>query len=230
MIDVIYLKNISVKNIIKNLTMSISSKKLITIFGKSGIGKSTLLKVISNNVEYEGEIFFNNKNICEFKPNYYRAMVNYLPQEPILFGQTPYDNFFMLKNLKIHKNLSFTDDKICRYLEELQLPKGILNKSIASLSGGEKQRIALVRSILINPKFILLDEPTSALDVFSEEVIFNFLKKLSENIGIVIVSHSKNIIMNSDIKILLMKNGYKIFESDFDENFIYQTIKEENEK
>jgi ABC-type dipeptide/oligopeptide/nickel transport system ATPase subunit len=112
----------------------------------------------------------------------------------------------------------------------LQLSKDILDKNITLLSGGEKQRIALIRSVLINPKFILLDEPTSALDIFNEEVIFNFLKKLSKKLGIIIVSHSKNIIINADIKILLDKNGYKIFENDIDEKFIYQIIKEENEK
>lgn len=230
MSDTIYLKNLFVKNIIKDLTISFSSQKIITIFGKSGIGKSTLLKAMSNNIEYEGEIFLNDKNIQEIKPEYYRSIVNYLPQEPVLFGQTPYENFYMLKKLKIHKNLNFSKDEIYNYLNELQLSKDILDKNINLLSGGEKQRIALIRSVLINPKFILLDEPTSALDIFNEEVIFNFLKKLSKKLGIIIVSHSKNIIINADIKILLDKNGYKIFENDIDEKFIYQIIKEENEK
>lgn len=90
-----------------------------------------------------------------------------------------------------------------RHLEGLGLEAGILDKDALKLSGGEKQRVAMVRSLLLEPDFLLLDEPTSAMDVSSEEISLTYLRKVAQRTGVVAVSHSVELITTADQALLL---------------------------
>lgn len=223
------INKIGVSGILENISFTFYSDKIYSIFGRSGSGKSTLLKAISGNIPFDGDIYLDGESVSEMKPEKHRVLINYLPQEPVLTGKTVKDSFDVLKKLKVHKGLGIDFEYLEKIAADLKLKNGIFLQPVNQLSGGEKQRIALIRSLILRPRFILLDEPTSALDVYNEDIIFKFLEHIKGDIGIIIVTHSRNIILNSDVKILMDKNGIKAFEDIVDEEFIFNIIKDRNE-
>lgn len=134
--------------------------KLIT--GPSGCGKSTLLKIIASLLSpTAGSIFFAGKNINDLTPETYRQQVSYCAQTPALFGDSVYDNLvfpWQIRHQQPDPNALVAD------LLRFGLAENTLEKSINELSGGEKQRVSLIRNLQFLPQVLLLDEITSALD------------------------------------------------------------------
>ncbi|RDY23740.1 ATP-binding cassette domain-containing protein [Romboutsia maritimum] len=190
--DLLSLTNVSFKtnekNILENINIKINKGDLIFILGHSGSGKSTLLKICANLInQTAGDIFLENKNYYEYFPYDLRREVSYISQESCLFGKTVMDNFEFVYNIR---NKMIDYKRINNLLEKFNLNNDYLNKEIHSLSGGEKQRISIIRGILIPPKILLLDEATSALDEKNklkvEDVILGMKE---EGIGIMWVTH-----------------------------------------
>lgn len=167
------------KTILKDITISINQGDYISVVGPSGSGKSTFLKLCCHLVSpTEGSIIYKNKSIMEYNPIDLRKNIAYCFQTPYLFGQTVADNVsfpYQIRGTKVDLK------RVEKLLVLFNLDKTYLEKDLKKLSGGEKQRIALIRTLLFNPEILLLDEVTSALDIENTLVVENVIKSLSEN-------------------------------------------------
>ncbi|WP_064605545.1 ABC transporter ATP-binding protein [Streptobacillus moniliformis] len=175
------------KLIINNYSFYVDKGEILMIKGRSGIGKSTLLRLISGLEEVStGEIFLDGIKITNEKIE--KRNIGYLFQEFALFPHlNVYDNIsFGLSKLKKEEK----KEKVTNLLELIELI-GYEKRYPHELSGGEKQRVALARSLAITPKLLLLDEPFSSLNIELREKLRQDLKGLLKKIGIttIIVSH-----------------------------------------
>ena len=159
-------RNVSFENggnaIIDNISLSIESGDYVSVIGPSGSGKSTLLKLCSHLISpTSGSIVYKEKNFIDYDPTKLRKSIAYCFQTPYLFGDTVIENIrfpFSIRNLRIDQK------RINELFTMFYIPADYLNKDVKILSGGEKQRIALIRTLLFKPEILLLDEVTSALD------------------------------------------------------------------
>ena len=171
--DILSLKNISFKNILTNISLSIPQNGFITLSGPSGSGKSTILKICARMLtKSTGELIFEGEDAAKIPVDKYRMQVSYCFQQPVLFGDTVADNLDF--PFEIRKEPVKRQHEI-ELLERVNLSSSYLEKPIADLSGGEKQRVALIRNLLFKPKVLLLDEVTAGLDVDK------FLQKIWRN-------------------------------------------------
>ncbi|HGN9468938.1 TPA: iron ABC transporter ATP-binding protein FetA [Providencia stuartii] len=186
------------KTILDKVQFDLSAGEFKLITGPSGCGKSTLLKIISSLLSpTSGQIIFNGNDYSTIPPEEYRQQVSYCTQTPSLFGATVYDNLFFPYQIR---KLPFNKDKIYKDLGYFSLPDSILEKGINELSGGEKQRISLIRNLQFLPKILLLDEITSALDEANKVKVNELIHQLAtqQNIAILWVTHDQDEIAHAD--------------------------------
>ncbi|MFU8908107.1 iron efflux ABC transporter ATP-binding subunit FetA [Proteus sp. DFP240708] len=191
------------KTILDDINFELQPSEFKLITGPSGCGKSTLLKIVASLLSpTKGSILFENKDYLTLSPEEYRQQVSYCTQTPMLFGETVYDN---LKFPYFLRKLSVDDKKLAHDLDYFCLPESIMKKGINELSGGEKQRISLIRNLQFMPKILLLDEITSALDEDNKtkvnDVIHQYVK--DQNLAVLWVTHDQNEIKHADDVILL---------------------------
>lgn len=180
--------------ILKNESFSINDGEFVIITGPSGSGKTTLLKILSGTmIPKEGKVFWDNIDI-------YNLPTNKLSNQRLSLSGFVYQDFMLIDELNVYDNLILpqkllknndnnTTNKI---IEELSL-ETILKKYPKQLSGGEKQRVAIARSLINNPKILFCDEPTGQLDYIATKEIMDLLKKLNEtyHITIILVTHEQ---------------------------------------
>lgn len=178
------------KTILKDITISVNKGDYISVVGPSGSGKSTFLKLCCHLISpTEGSIIYKNKSIMEYNPIELRKNIAYCFQTPYLFGQTVIDNIsfpYQIRDTKVDLK------RVEKLLILFNLDEEYLKKELKNLSGGEKQRIALIRTLLFDPEILLLDEVTSALDVENTLIVENVIKSLNEN-GTTIIWVTHNI-------------------------------------
>lgn len=202
-----YLRNIKFKEILHIKELSIPSNKVTCIVGESGSGKTTLIKLLNNLISStEGEILFKGKSILDLNPLNLRRQVVMLPQTPAIFNGNVRDN--LLAGLRFSEKPLADDRKLNEILQMVKL-KAELYKDADKLSGGEKQRLALGRVILMDPEVFLLDEPSSALDEETEIAIINKLVQYvkEKNKTLIMVTHSKNLSNKFSENTIEIKNG-----------------------
>lgn len=185
------LKNIKFKDILDIPYLKINEGKVTVITGPSGSGKSTLLKMLNKmQSPTSGEIYYKGENIKKINPIMLRREIPMLGQDVIRYQNTVRDN--LLIGLKF-QNKSSVDDKILKeVLKKVRLDID-LDTNIEKLSGGEMQRVAIARLILLDRDIYLLDEPTSALDSETEDIVIgNFIENFRGN-TIIYVTHSEKL-------------------------------------
>ncbi len=188
---------------IDNISLAVKENEFVSIIGTSGCGKSTLLSILANLIDKSsGEIKYNKKN---FK-------IGYMLQKDSLFPwRTILDN--CLIGLEINKTLTKeSKDKVINMLEKYGL-KDFIYKYPDSLSGGMKQRVALIRTLATDPDILLLDEPLSALDYQTRLALSNDLYKIikEEKKTAIMVTHDlAEAISMSDRIVVLSKRPSKI--------------------
>jgi len=202
------LKNVSFsaknQSILEDISFDIYEGESILITGPSGSGKSTLLKIIASLISPTvGEIIYKNKPVTMYSPTIYRKEVSYIFQNAQLFDQTVRDNLSF--PYKIREE-AFDEEKAKASLKRVQLPASYLDKKITDLSGGEKQRVSLVRNLQYPPKVLLLDEVTSSLDKANRKYILDLIRELNDEsqITMLMVSHMEEIINEASRKITII--------------------------
>lgn len=207
------LKNIKYKNILHIENMTIQNGKVTCIIGESGSGKTTILKMLNKMISPDiGEILFKDKKLNETDSVALRRNVVMLPQSPAIFKGNIKNN--LLIGLDFSEKPAASDIELKEVLKVVKLNKD-LNDSADKLSGGEKQRVALGRIILMDPEVLLLDEPSSALDEETENIIIEALVDYTKkfNKTLIMVTHSRQVAEKFSDEIIAIKNG-KIFNKE----------------
>ena len=206
------LKNISKKykdkEILKNITFDIKEGELVCILGPSGCGKTTLLNIIGGFVsDYSGDVFLSDKNINNIPPEK-REIATVFQSYGLFTHKNVIDNVsYGLKLLKIDKNMR---GKRARDMLEKVGLAGYEKKKIKELSGGEQQRVAIARSMVLNPKLLLLDEPLSNLDVHLRDVMRKEIKRIQKQFGItmIIVTHDQEDAFKLADRVIVINEGH----------------------
>lgn len=142
--------------------------------GKSGSGKSSLLRTLLGlHPLKSGTIYFQEKPLTPVSVQTIRSCTAYIGQEPMLGAENVREALLLPFQFKAHRDHRPKEAQLIEVLQRLQLPADILNQESNRISGGEKQRIALARGLLLGKKLYLLDEVTSALDAESKQVVFD---------------------------------------------------------
>jgi simple sugar transport system ATP-binding protein len=223
---------LEVKNIIKrfggltavdNVNMQIFPGEVVGILGDNGAGKSTLIKVISGVYHAEGgQIFFEGQKI---------KISN--PMEALKIGiETIYQDLALAENMNVYSNIFLGREKLKKYLGlinvldhnymlneskkmlnrlEINIPS--LENKIRNLSGGQRQAVAISRSIYWNARLLIMDEPTAALGVAERGKVLNLVKTLSsQGVSVIIISHQIHDVFSVATRLLIMRRGKKVAE------------------
>ena len=181
------------------------------IVGASGVGKSTLIKLLFRFYDPDsGRILIDNQDIKKVNIDSLRRVVGIVPQDAVLFNDTILENIRYGCPDASEKDVSQAID--LAHLKDFiaSLPEGlgtIVGERGLKLSGGEKQRVTIARTILKNPTIIIFDEATSSLDSKSESMISAALRDISKNRTCIVIAHRLSTIVNAD-KILVLKDGF----------------------
>jgi lipopolysaccharide export system ATP-binding protein len=202
------------KNVVKDISLEISSGEIIGLLGPNGAGKTTSFYMIVGLIQPEhGSILVDNNDITK-KPIHVRSQLGlaYLPQEPSIFRKMNVEEniISILELRKLNKDDIKT--KLNLLLTELGI-EHIRKNSAISLSGGERRRVEIARCLATNPKFILLDEPFAGIDPIAVLDIQKIIKFLSSrDIGILITDHSVRETLGICNRAYIVNQG-KIFTS-----------------
>lgn len=188
------LEEVDYREILHISELAIPEQKISCVFGESGSGKTTFLKLLNNLITPDkGKVFFYGRDVAEIDPIQLRARVVMLPQQPVIFSGNVADNLQIGLGFS-HKPLA-SEARLKELLDFVQLAKG-LNQPVDSLSGGEKQRLALARVLAMEPEVLLLDEPSSALDEETERLVLDRVTKfaLQNDRSVIMVTHSREVV------------------------------------
>ena len=196
--------------ILNDLSFSIDSNEIVSIYGASASGKSTLLNILSGLVHFDsGNITFNGE-LMDSKfdfTNFRKKDLGIVFQEDYLLMEFTAIENIMLPHIISGNSREDSYNEAYNFLEKFDL-LSIKDSYPSTLSGGEKQRISILRAIINNPKLILADEPTGSIDESNKEKIFSLFKDIINfyNSSILIVTHDNNVSKISN-KILNLSRG-----------------------
>lgn len=197
--------------ILDGLSFDIQEGEFFVLVGPSGSGKTTTLKLINRLIEQtDGDIYFNNKRLKDYNLRELRLETGYVLQQIALFP-----NLTVAENIALIPEMKKIDKKVIREQTEDLLkkvgldPKHYMKRFPKELSGGEKQRIGILRAIIANPKILLMDEPFSALDPISKVQLQDLIKQLHDEYKrtIVFVTHDMDEAMKLADRICVLKDG-----------------------
>ncbi len=223
---------LEVKNITKrfggltavdNMDMEVFPGEVVGLLGDNGAGKSTLIKVISGVYHADaGTIFFEGKEV---------RIDN--PMDALRIGiETLYQDLALAENLNVYSNIFLGREKLKRFLglinvldhdymlneskkvlDRLEIEVPSLKNQIRTLSGGQRQAVAISRSIYWNAKFLILDEPTAALGVAEQKNVLDLVKTLSsQGVPVIIISHQLHDVFSVATRLVIMRRGKKVAE------------------
>ena len=203
-------KKVYNNKILKNITLEVNSGEIVTILGKNGAGKTTLLNCILKLIKFEkGEILFCDKNIYEYSNKEYFNNISAVLEssENVYYFMTGKENIEYFGGLYgLDKKTVFTN--IDYLIDEFDLRES-MNKKVAYYSRGMIQKLAIIISMIINVKILILDEPTLGLDIFSKRKMLDNLKKMSKEkgISIILTTHQMDIIEYLNERVIILEQG-----------------------
>ncbi len=208
---------------VKNVSMGVKAGEVVGILGDNGAGKSTLIKVISGVYQAEeGKILFQDKEVKILNPN-----------DALTCGiETIYQDLALAPNMNVYSNIFLGREKLKKYLGfinvldhdemhseskkvlkrlEIEIPS--LRNKIKTLSGGQRQAVAISRSIYWDAKFLIMDEPTAALGIPEQKKVLKLVKTLKDQgLGIIIISHQLHDVFAVTDRLIVMRRGEKVAE------------------
>ena len=196
--------------VVNNIDISVSRNEIVGLLGPNGAGKTTTFYMITGMIKpTKGDIFLDNNNIT-LDPMYKRARkgVGYLAQEPSIFSKLTVENNLKLV-LEMRKDLSKEEqnEKLDSLLDDFSVSALRENKG-GTLSGGERRRVEIARSLCMDPDFILLDEPFAGVDPIAVEEIQSIVNSLKQrNIGVLITDHNVRETLSITDRSYLLFNG-----------------------
>lgn len=198
------------RDIIKNISFNMKGGEKLAVVGESGSGKSTLVKLLFRFYDVSsGAIHIDGQNISDITQHSLRKHIGIVPQDTVLFNDTLFSNVqYGDPNATKEAVLKAID---MAYLGEFvkSLPDGLdtkVGERGLKLSGGEKQRVAIARTILKNPEILVFDEATSSLDSQSEQAILKAINEVTKNRTSLVIAHRLSTIIDSD-NIIVMSKG-----------------------
>ena len=197
-------------NTITDLSFKIKSGQKVAIVGPSGAGKSTITKLLYRFYDInEGQILISEQNILDYSLESARKQIAIVPQDTVLFNNS------ILENVR-YGRLDATDDEVKQAINDAQLSHFIdslpdkLNTQVGErglkLSGGEKQRVAIARSLLKKTPILIFDEATSSLDSHNEAAIMETLRNIATGHTSLVIAHRLSTIIDAD-EIFYMEKG-----------------------
>jgi len=179
--------------LLQEVTLQVEAGDFILITGPSGSGKSTFLRILARFLTHTaGSVLFHGQPIEDHEAPQYRRRVAYLHQTPVVVDDTVRHNLLLPFSFKANQHRMVpSDDFLVKTLDTFLLDGLALDHPAKSLSGGQMQRLCLMRSVLLEPEIMLLDEPISALDHESRQAVEVVMETLCRNrrIAALAVSH-----------------------------------------
>jgi putative ABC transport system ATP-binding protein len=180
--------------VLRDVTFAIAEHDFVVLRGESGCGKSTLLRLIARlEVPSGGRLLLHGQDYASISATTLRRRIAYLQQTPVMISGTIRENLLLSFRFTAKGATPPTDTILTEFLQRARLSSVDLDAPAEALSVGQKQRLALLRLLLMKPEVLLLDEPTAALDVDSAAVIHDWLLELrsEEGCAIVQVTHAR---------------------------------------
>ena len=220
-------KSIKDKKILSKVSFKVDAGQIYGLLGPNGAGKTTTFYIIAGLIGFEdGQVSLLDNDISNL-PMHKRSKlgIKYLPQEPSIFqGLTVYENLKGLAELSI-KNNKDIKNFIEKSIDEFGLAD-IASFKGRQLSGGQRRKVEIARTLAADPKFILLDEPFAGIDPLAIEDIKDILSKLAkQNIGILITDHNVRETLEICHKAAIINNGEIIAEGDKNELISNEKLK-----
>lgn len=192
-------------HVFKNINLEVVKGKKYIIIGDSGIGKSTMLKLLNNQLDYEGEIILNDLSLSRISDKSLNNLIAYVQQDSYIFNGSIRQNIDLLG--------IYSDNQINHICKQTNLDNFIksrnletlISEEVSQISGGEKQKICLARALISNPEVLLLDEITSSLDVNSTREIESILIGLDKTVLYICHKYTESLISHFDY-IIRIKN------------------------
>tara|TARA_Y100001970_G_C13926402_1_gene695970 strand:- start:78 stop:803 length:726 start_codon:yes stop_codon:yes gene_type:complete len=207
------IKDYSGAKVVKGVSININEGEIVGLLGPNGAGKTTTFYMITGMITpTSGEVLFNGDSIT-FMPMYRRAQagIGYLAQEASVFTKLSVEDNLRLALEMTDLNKDEQEQKIEELLDEFSIAH-IRNNIAMTLSGGERRRTEIARSLVINPKFILLDEPYAGIDPLAVEEIQEIILNLKDKgIGVLITDHNVRETLSITDRSYLLYDGKVLF-------------------
>lgn len=171
--------NIDDLTIIKDMSGTIEQGKITAFIGPSGAGKSTLFRLLNQlKTHTKGTITLNNEDVKTIDPMTLRKKVGIVLQEGVMTPGTVYDNLFLPRQLH---DETLSEQEALSFLNKVELEARFLHTKAKELSGGQKQKVSIARTLVNQPDILLMDEITSSLDQVSTQAIETLIKQINKD-------------------------------------------------
>jgi ABC-type sugar transport system ATPase subunit len=208
---------------VNDVSMGVNAGEVVGLLGDNGAGKSTLIKMVSGVYHAdEGKIFFMDREIKIGDP-----------MDALALGiETIYQDLALAENLNVYSNIFLGREKLRKVLgfikvldhdlmlsesrailDRLEIEIPSLKNKIRMLSGGQRQAVAISRSLYWNAKFLIMDEPTAALGITEQKKVLDLVRLLrDQGLGIIIISHQLHDVFSVSDRLVIMRRGLKVAE------------------